>query len=78
MTPNQARQAILRGQGPAGIDRVDPAHLPGDQWHAHFAPGAGSVALNRDGTWKHLSAGNQPPKLTKSQKTFLQNAGWTV
>ena len=78
MTPSQARQAVWKGQGPTGIARIDPPHLPGEQWHAHLAPGAGSVALNRDGTWRHLPAGQQPPNLTKAQKIFLRNAGWNV
>ena len=75
MTPSQARQAVWRGQGPPGIE---PPHLPGELWHAHLAPGAGSIALNQDGTWRHLSEGQQPPKLTKGQKSFLKDAGWTV
>ena len=78
MTPSQARQAVRRGQGPPGIQRIDPPHLPGEQWHAHLAPGTGTRAVNADGTWRHLPAGQQPPKLTKGQKTFLQNAGWAV
>jgi hypothetical protein len=78
MTPSQARMAVWKGQGPPGIDRIDPAHLPGEQWHAHLGPGVGSVAINLDGTWRHLPAGRQPPKLTNSQRTFLRNAGWNV
>ncbi len=50
MTPNEARQAVFKGQGPVGIHRIDPPHLPGEEWHAHLAPGAGSIAINRDGT----------------------------
>jgi hypothetical protein len=78
MTPNQARQAVWKGQGPPGIHRIDPPHLAGEQWHAHLAPGVGSIAVNLDGTWRHLPAGQQPPKLTKAQRTFLQKAGWNV
>jgi hypothetical protein len=64
MTPNEARQAVFKGQGPAGIHRIDPPHLPGEEWHAHLAPGAGSIAINRDGTWRHLPSGQKPPHLT--------------
>ena len=78
MTPNQARQAIWRGQGPAGIDRIDDAHLADEQWHAHLGPGQGSIAVNLDGTWRHLPAAEEPPKLNKKQKAFLRAAGWNV
>ena len=78
MTPNQAHQAVWKGQGPPAIDRVDPPHLQGEQWHAHLAPGMGSIAVNRDGTWRHLPAGRQPPTLTKAQITFLKEAGWNL
>jgi len=78
MTPNQASRAVLRGQGPAGIDRVDRPKVFGEQWHAHLAPGEGSIAVNQDGSWKHLPNGHEPPKLTASQKSFLRDAGWNV
>ena len=78
MTPNQASQAVWRGQGPPGIHRIDRPHLPGEQWHAHVAPGVGSVAVNQDGTWRHLPAGQQPPVLTNAQRDFLRSAGWNV
>ena len=78
MTPNQARQAVFRGQGPPGIDRIDAPHLLGEQWHAHLGPWQGSIAVNRDGTWRHLSAGKQPPALNKKQRAFLRAAGWNV
>jgi len=78
MTPNEARQAVFKGQGPAGIHRVDPPHLPGEEWHAHLAPGAGSIAINRDGTWRLLPSGQKPPNLTRNQRTFLRGAGWSV
>lgn len=78
MTPSQARQAVFKGQGPPGIDRVDGPRLAEEQWHAHLEPGVGSVAINRDGTWRHLQAGQQPPKLTKAQRKFLQDAGWVL
>ena len=67
MTPNEARQAVFKGQGPAGIHRIDPPHLPGEEWHAHLAPGAGSIAINRDGTWRHLPSGQKPP-ITPARK----------
>ena len=78
MTPSQARTAVLKGQGPPGIDRIDPGHLAGDQWHAHLGSGTGSIAVNLDGTWRHLPAKTQPPSLTKAQRKFLKNAGWNV
>ena len=72
MTPNQARQAVWKGQGPPGIHRIDPPHLPEEQWHAHLGPGEGSPAINRDGTWKHKNG------ITNQQKEFLRKAGWKV
>jgi hypothetical protein len=78
MTPSQARQAVWQGRGPPGIHRVDAPHLPGEQWHEHLAAGAGSVAINQDGTWRHLPARKQPPRLTKAQRDFLRNAGWNI
>jgi hypothetical protein len=78
MTPSQARQAVFRGQGPPGIHRIDPPHLPGEQWHAHLAPGTGSIAINLDGTWRHSSAGQHPPNLSSAQSKFLRAAGWNI
>jgi len=73
MTPSQAASIVRRGQGPPGIHRIDPARIKGEQWHAHLGPGAGSPAVNFDGTWKH-GAG----KLTNRQADFLRKAGWNV
>ena len=78
MTPSQARQLVCKGQGPPGIDRIDPPHLPGEQWHAHLAAGTGSVAVNLDGTFRHVDPKKGPPKLTKKQAEFLRKAGWNV
>ena len=39
MTPRQARNRVFRGQGPRGIDRIDPPDPPNGQWHAHLGPG---------------------------------------
>ena len=79
MTPSQARQAVWRGQGPAGIDRIDRPHLPGEQWHAHLGAGANSSAVNQDGTWRHLpKKPKSPPSLTNAQQVFLRKAGWNV
>jgi hypothetical protein len=78
MTPSQARQAVWRGQGPAGIDRIDAPHLNDEQWHAHLGPGKGSIAINQDGTWRHLPAGTKAPVLNKKQRDFLRTAGWKV
>ncbi|ODT96808.1 MAG: hypothetical protein ABS79_07810 [Planctomycetes bacterium SCN 63-9] len=78
MTPNQASQAVMKGQGPAGIDRIDRPRVFREQWHAHLAPGEGSIAINQDGTWKHLPKGELPPDLTAAQKVFLRNAGWNL
>jgi hypothetical protein len=78
MTPSQARNAVWKGQGPPGIDRIDAPHLPGEPWHAHLGPGTGSVAVNQDGSWRHLPSGESPPKLTKLQREFLRAAGWNL
>lgn len=78
MTPSQARQVVWRGQGPPGIARIDKPHHPRDQWHAHFGPLTGSIAVNQDGSWRHLPPGAVPPALTKKQRDFLRAAGWKV
>ena len=78
MVPPAVGQTVWRGQGPDGIDRVDAPHLPGEQWHAHLGVGPGTVALNQDGTWRHLPAGKKAPGLTKKQRAFLQAAGWKI
>ena len=75
---SQTRMAVWKGLGPPGIDRIDPPHLPGEQWHAHLGPGVGNLAVNQSGTWRQFLAGKQRPRLTKLQKTFLTNAGSTV
>lgn len=75
MTPNQASQAVFRGQGPPGIDRIDGPHLSGEQWHAHLGPGQGSVAVKQDGTWRHLPAGKLPPVLTKKTAAISARCG---
>ena len=78
MTPSQARQRVFRGLGPPGLDRIDPPRWPGEQWHAHLTAGARTAAVNFDGTWKHVGAGQPLPTLTKKQATFLRAAGWAV
>jgi hypothetical protein len=78
MTESQAANAVRRGRGPPGIDRIDAPRVLGEQWHAHLGPGTGSIAVNKDGTWKHLGRGATPPNLTARQRTFLSRAGWNV
>ena len=72
MTPKEAAAKVRRGQGPKGIHRIDRPKVQGEQWHAHLGPGAGSPAINQDGTWKH---GNG---LTNEQREFLRQAVWNV
>ncbi|HEV2970489.1 MAG TPA: hypothetical protein VGY55_10895 [Pirellulales bacterium] len=73
MTPSQAASMVRKGQGAQGIHRIDPPRVAGEQWHAHLGSGAGSTAINIDGTWK-LGRGT----LTEKQADFLRDAGWNV
>lgn len=73
MSPSEARNKVVKGQGPRGISRIDSPKVTGEQWHAHLGPGEGSPAINIDGTWKH--AGDP---LTRAQADFLRAAGWKV
>lgn len=68
---NQGQQKIQRGKAPPGITRIDRGRIPGEKPHVHFADGG---ALNQDGTWKHLPE----HRITKDQKTFLEEYGWTI
>jgi hypothetical protein len=72
MTPKEAANKVLKGQGPNGIDRIDRPKIKGEQWHAHLGPGEGSPAVNIDGTWKH------PNGLTNRQKEFVAVHGPSV
>jgi RHS repeat-associated protein len=70
LSPNQMNQAILRGQAPKGIRRVDQPKVPHEQLHVTFDDGS---ALNIDGTWKH---GGRP--ITNAQREWLVSNGWVV
>jgi RHS repeat-associated protein/uncharacterized delta-60 repeat protein len=75
-TPGQARAKVMRGQGPAGIHRIDKpsSSVPGSQWHAHKAAGEGSPAVNLDGTAKH----GDNSWLTREIIEFLREHGWAL
>jgi hypothetical protein len=70
MSPNQMNMAIVRGQAPRGIVRIDTPRVPHEQVHATLDT---SGAVNMDGTWKH-----KPEILTKAQADWLRSNGWHV
>jgi hypothetical protein len=72
MSPKEAAKIVAKGNGPRGIDRIDPPKIKGEQWHAHLGPGQGSPAVNVDGSWKHTNG------ITKKQKEFLRQYGWKI
>lgn len=75
-TPNGAKMAVSRGQGPKEISRIDGKRSLGDSsWEAHTG-GEGSPALRLDGTWKH--GGKDPPRLSKPTIEWLRAHGWKI
>jgi hypothetical protein len=70
LSVNQADQLIRKGKAPKSIIRVDKGKVFGEQDNIHFADGS---AINRDGTFKHGGR-----TLTKAEKDFLLQAGFTV
>ncbi len=73
-TPRDAQRAIIRGQGPRDITRIDApdARYPHSQWEAHTG-GRGSPALQQDGTWKH-----GPGRLSRDALGWLKEHGWNI
>jgi hypothetical protein len=67
-SPNQLNRQIQRGKAPRGIERIHPAHNPGDVPHAHVNGGA----LTPDGNWRH--APDAP--LNRAQREWLNGNGF--
>ena len=78
-TPRQAQQALRRGQGPRELTRIDePARSnPTSAWEAHVG-GTGSPALRKDGRWKHVPKGTEPPRLKPATLDWLRDHGWDI
>ena len=69
------KNKIKRGQSPKSITRADKGRTIHEQDHIHFSDGS---ALNRDGTWKHLTKTNKEHKLIKEERVFLEENGWKL
>ena len=69
-SPNQKNMAIVQGQAPRGVKRIDTPKVKFEQPHVTFDDDA---ALNKDGTWKHGQY-----EVTKEQRAWLEDNGWIV
>ena len=70
---NQLQKQVEKGQAPKEIDRVDKAHIDGQQPHVHFKDG---TSLNQDGTVH--DAHNSVPNPSNATKEWLQTNGWST
>ena len=70
---NQLQKQVEKGQAPKEIDRVDKAHIDGQQPHVHFKDG---TSLNQDGTVH--DAHNGVPNPSNATKEWLQTNGWST
>ncbi|MBC1392252.1 hypothetical protein HB830_02485 [Listeria innocua] len=78
-TTNQLQKQVERGQAPSSVDRVDKGGGYGvDESQDHIHLKGQKPTLNRDGTWGHLSEGENPPKLPNEVKDWLEKNGWGV
>lgn len=69
---NQMNKQVQKGKAPAGVKRVDPPHVQGQQPHVHYNNGTSS---NMDGTTH--DAGNGTPNPSSAVNNWLQQNGWT-
>lgn len=68
---NQMQKQVEQGNAPNGVDRVDPAHVPGQQPHVHFSDG---TSLSMDGTIHDKHRGI--PNITNAIAKWLDVNGW--
>jgi uncharacterized protein RhaS with RHS repeats len=75
-----AQKAVLKGQAPGGVERIDipkldpngnPMH--GQKSHAHVKIGKKQAAINQDGSYKHGDV-----SLTDKVQNFLKKYGWNL
>lgn len=67
------QQQVKIGQAPKEVDRVDPAHIQGQQPHVHFKD---KTSLNQDGTVH--DAHNGIPNPNNKTKEWLRQNNWSI
>lgn len=76
-TLGDMKKEVATGKAPREVDRVDDAHMEGQQPHVHIpVKGGKDVSINKDGTLGHDGPKLPDYRTSNPVKRWLQRHGW--